>query len=100
LQKEETFEIAEFENELGIKFTEYKKPDSISVEENNTLLWAKQIFKTKPNNEVSTLLKEQVKTIFHHLTKDELIEKMLGSYLFNKKELVLKAKPTVKKKKK
>lgn len=100
LQKEEVFEIAHFENELGIQFKEYKKPAVESVEENNTLLWAKQIFKTKPNNEISPALKEKVKTIFHHLTKDELIEKILGAYVQNKKELVLKAKPSIKKNKK
>lgn len=100
LQKEEKFELVEFENELGIKFTEFKKPDTVSIEDNNSLLWAKQIFKTKPNNEVSPVLKEKIKTIFHHLTKDELVEKMFASYINNKKELVLKAKPVVKKKKK
>ena len=100
LQKEEEHEILEFENELGIKFTEFKKPDAKSIEGNNTLLWAKQIFKTKPNTEVSPVLKEGVKTIFHHLTKDELIEKLLANYLLNVKEVVLKAKPSVKKKKK
>lgn len=100
LQKEEKHELIEFENELGIKFTEFKKPDAKSIEENNTLLWAKQIFKTKPNTQVSPVLKEEVKTIFHHLTKDELIEKMLANYLLNVKEVVLKAKPSVKKKKK
>uniref|UniRef100_UPI00404B7BFD DEAD/DEAH box helicase n=1 Tax=Flavobacterium sp. TaxID=239 RepID=UPI00404B7BFD len=100
LQKEEKHEIPEFENELGIKFTEFKKPDTKSIEENNILLWAKQIFKTKPNTEVSSVLKDEVKTIFHHLTKDELIEKLLANYLLNVKEVVLKAKPSVKKKKK
>jgi len=100
LQKEEKFELVEFENELGVKFTEFKKPDTKSIEGNNTLLWAKQVFKTKPNTEVSPALKEEVKTIFHHLTKDELIEKLLANYLQNVKEVVLKAKPVVKKKKK
>lgn len=98
LQKEEKHELVEFENELGIKFTEFKKPDMVSIEDNNSLLWAKQIFKTKPNNEISPVLKDKIKTVFHHLTKDELIEKMFASYINNKKELVLKAKPVVKKK--
>ena len=61
---------------LGIKFTEFKKPSSLSIEENNTLLWAKQIFKTKPNHEVDAELKTKIKTVFHHLTKEELIEKL------------------------
>ena len=75
LQTEEVVEIADFEKELGIQFSEFKKPTVASIEENNTLLWAKKIFKTKPNHEVDLELKTKVKTIFHHLTKDELIEK-------------------------
>lgn len=91
LQPEEVKEIADFERELGIKFTEFKKPNSASIEENNTLLWAKQIFKTKPNHEVDTELKNKIKTVFHHLTKDELIEKLLANYLLqNKNEPVEK----------
>jgi superfamily II DNA/RNA helicase len=85
LQPEEVVEIADFEKELGIKFTEFKKPSVASLEENNTLLWAKQIFKTKPNHDVSTDLKTKVKTVFHHLTKDELIEKLLANYLLQNK---------------
>lgn len=85
LQQEEVAEIADFEKELGIKFTEFKKPTASSIEENNTLLWAKQIFKTKPNHEVAQDLKEKIKTVFHHLTKDELIEKLLANYLLQNK---------------
>ena len=85
LQPEEEKEIAEFERELGIKFTKFKKPTVASIEENNTLLWAKQIFKTKPNHEVDVELKNKIKTVFHHLTKDELIEKLLANYLLQNK---------------
>ncbi|MCF4101560.1 DEAD/DEAH box helicase [Gillisia sp. M10.2A] len=100
LQKEEVPDIAEFQDELGIVFREYRKPTPESVEENNTLLWAKQIFKTKPNHEVSPELKEKIKTVFHHLTKDELIEKMLASYLLQRKsDLLIKAELPAKKKK-
>jgi ATP-dependent RNA helicase DeaD len=81
LQKEEVKDIADFENELGIKFKEVKKADSGSIEENNTLLWARKIFKTKPNRAVSNDFKSKVKTIFHHLTKEELIEKVLANHL-------------------
>ncbi|MBF7092498.1 DEAD/DEAH box helicase [Flavobacterium sp. ALJ2] len=91
LQPEEVIEITEFEKELGIKFKEFKKPSVASLEENNTLLWAKQIFKTKPNHDVSADLKTKVKTVFHHLTKDELIEKLLANYILqNKPEVVEK----------
>ncbi len=81
LQAEEVAEIADFERELGIQFFEYKKPTVASIEENNTLLWAKKIFKTKPNHDLDSELKIKVKTIFHHLTKDELIEKLLANHL-------------------
>ena len=85
LQPEEEKEIVDFEKELGIKFSKFSKPSAVSIEENNTLLWAKQIFKTKPNHEVDPELKTKVKTVFHHLTKDELIEKLLANYLLQNK---------------
>ncbi len=81
LQKEEVEYIADFENELGIVFNKYKKADAQSIEENNGLLWARKIFKTKPNREVSENFKAKIKTIFHHLTKEELVDKMLANYL-------------------
>ena len=81
LQKEEVQDIADFENELGIVFNEFKKADTQSIEENNGLLWAKKIFKTKPNREVSEDFKAKIKTIFHHLTKEELVDKILANYL-------------------
>lgn len=81
LQKEEVAEIADFEKELGIIFKKFKKADAQSIEENNALLWAKKIFKTKPNREVSEDFKTKVRTIFHHLTKEELVEKILANYL-------------------
>lgn len=81
LQAEEVVEIADFEKELGILFSEFKKPTEASIEENNTLLWAKKIFKTKPNHDLDAELKTKVKTIFHHLSKDELIEKLLANHL-------------------
>jgi superfamily II DNA/RNA helicase len=98
LQPEEVSEIADFEKELGIKFTKFKKPTVASIEANNTLLWAKQIFKTKPNHDVDSDLKTKIKTVFHHLTKDELIEKLLANYLLNAKNEVLKEKPVKKQK--
>ncbi len=99
LQKEETTQLADFKKELGLDFVAYKKPDAISLEENNTFLWAKQIFKTRPNHDVSTVLKDKIKTVFHHLTKEELIEKMLANHLLhNKVEDVAQSEITKKKK--
>jgi len=81
LQEEEIEDIADFEQQLGIVFNKYKKADAQSIEENNTLLWAKKIFKTKPNRTISEEFRENVKTIFHHLTKEELIDKILANHL-------------------
>ncbi|EKT4551085.1 DEAD/DEAH box helicase [Flavobacterium psychrophilum] len=85
LQQEEIAEIADFEKALGIKFEKFEKPNPESIEENNAYLWAKQIFKTKPNHELSIDIKEKIKTVFHHLTKDELIEKLMANYFLQNK---------------
>jgi len=98
LQKEEEFEIAEFEDELGITFSKFEKANAQSIEENNTLLWAKKIFKTKPNRAISEVIRNEVKTVFHHLTKDELIEKILANHLMQTR--VSSSKPEELRKKK
>ena len=98
IQKEELEEIPEFEEDLGLVFKEYIKADAKSIEENNGLLWAKKIFKIKPNREVSEDFKAKIKTIFHHLTKEELVDKILANYLAQK--AISKTKPEVTKKKK
>jgi len=81
LQQEEVADLADFEAELGITFSKFKKADAQSIEENNALLWAKKIFKTKPNHAISSAFKTKISTVFHHLTKEELIEKILANYL-------------------
>ena len=93
LQEEELKDIPEFEKELGIKFNEFKKGDAQSIEENNGLLWAKKIFKTKPNPEISPSFREQIGTVFHHLTKEELIDKLLADYVNTTKTLRTKEAP-------
>ncbi len=86
LQEDEKNEIQNFEKALGIKFHKIEKPNNQNIEDNNALLWAKQIFKTKPNHTLDLELKDKFKTIFHHLTKDELVEKLIANYfLVNKK---------------
>jgi len=81
IQEEELPEIPAFEKELSIVFKEYQKQDAANKEEINLLLWAKKIFKTKPSRTIPSTTKEKVKTIFHHLTKEELIEKILGAHV-------------------
>ena len=85
LQPEEVQEIAAFEKALGIKFDIFQKPKLESLEENKAYLWSKKIFKTKPNHEVSADIKNKIKTVFHHLTKDELIEKLIANYFLQSK---------------
>ena len=87
IQNEEVSEIPLFEKELGIKFNLMNKPNANSIEENNTMLWAKQIFKTKPNHELDSDFKNKIKTVFHHLTKEELIDKLLANYLLQNKQV-------------
>ena len=81
IQQEEVEDITDFEQELGISFKAFEKADAQSIEENNGLLWAKKIFKTKPNRSISEEFRQNVSTVFHHLTKEELIEKVLANYL-------------------
>ncbi len=81
IQKEERNDIPDFEKELGIVFREVKKHNAEGRDEINLLLWAKKIFKTKPNRTIPLETKDKVKTVFHHLTKDELIEKILADYV-------------------
>lgn len=80
IQKEEIREISDFEKELGIQFKKVKKANPQQIEWNNTLVWARKVFKTKPNRQIPEEVQTQVKTIFHHLTKEELIDKMLANY--------------------
>jgi len=81
IQKEERNDIPEFEKELGLVFTEIQKQEAENRNEINLVLWAKKIFKTKPNRTIPVETNEKVKTVFHHLTKEELIEKMLADYV-------------------
>lgn len=100
LQQEEAFEIPEFEEELGIAFTEMQKPDAQSTEENNTLLWARKVFKIKPNRTISPDFKKNIHTVFHHLTKEELIDKILAYQLAQSNDSLPKEETPKKKKKK
>ncbi|PWA05570.1 DEAD/DEAH box helicase [Flavobacterium psychrotolerans] len=86
LQPEEVAGLEDFRKNLGIDFIKFEKPTPESIEENNTVLWAKKIFKTKPNHEISAAFKGKIKEIFHHLSKDELIEKVLAFQLAQTKK--------------
>lgn len=100
IQEEEVQDIADFENELGITFSELKKADEQTIEENNALIWANKIFKTKPNREVSETFRNKIHTTFHHLTKDELVDKILAQYITEHTAVVPKQVTSKKKKNK
>ena len=100
LQEEEVQEIPEFEHELGISFSAFAKANKQQLEENNTVLWAKKIFKTKPNRDISPELKQKVQTIFHHLTKEELIDKLMAERILKNAPPLEKTTISKKKKKK
>ena len=42
----------------------FPKPTSEIIKENNAILWTKQIFKTKPNHEVAEDFKNKIKQFF------------------------------------
>ncbi|WP_159023272.1 DEAD/DEAH box helicase [Formosa sp. L2A11] len=100
LQEEEVQDIADFENELGITFSELKKADAQTLEESNALIWANKIFKTKPNRDVSETFRNKIHTTFHHLTKDELVDKILAQYITEHAGVVSKEIASKKKKNK
>ena len=85
IQQNELVELADFEKELDISFKKMKKANPQSIEDNNTLLWAKKIFKMKPNREITADFKQKIHTVFHHLTKEELVDKLLAQYLHQQK---------------
>ncbi len=100
IQEEEVPDIPDLEQELGISFSEMKKADAATIEENNTLLWARKIFKTKPTKYLSEDCKTNIKTIFHHLTKEELIEKIIADHLNQTSRSHITSEASKKKKKK
>jgi ATP-dependent RNA helicase DeaD len=100
IQKEEAQDISDFEKALDIRFEAFKKADAKSIEENNGLIWANKIFKTKTNRSLSEDFKSQVKTIFHHLTKEELVDKILANYVASTKATSTPSAVSKKKKKK
>ena len=99
IQQDEVDDIPEFEQELDLSFSLLKKADAKSIELNNALLWARKVFKTKPNKNLPQDFKAQIKTIFHHLTKEELVDKVLANYVIEN-SITLDNTTKVKKKKK
>jgi ATP-dependent RNA helicase DeaD len=100
IQEDEIADIPDLEKELSISFSKMIKVDALAIEENNTILWARKIFKTKPNMAISVDLKAAIKTVFHHLTKDELIEKLMANQVQQSNMLATKTSTHKKERKK
>ncbi|MFT6826180.1 MAG: ATP-dependent RNA helicase DeaD [Patiriisocius sp.] len=100
IQEDEIADIPDLEKELSISFYKMIKVDALAIEENNTILWARKIFKTKPNMAISGDLKAAIKTVFHHLTKDELIEKLMANQVQRSNMLATKTSTQKKERKK
>jgi ATP-dependent RNA helicase DeaD len=100
IQEDEIADIPDLEKELSISFSKIIKVDALAIEENNTILWARKIFKTKPNMAISGDLKAAIKTVFHHLTKDELIEKLMANQVQRSNMLATKTSTQKKERKK
>lgn len=81
---EELNKLKEIEQELGISIRKMEKPRKSSIEANQVYVWARKILKTKPAKEVDKELKEKVRTVFQHLSKDELIDRLLADQLMTK----------------
>jgi ATP-dependent RNA helicase DeaD len=100
IQQEEQVALAEMQVELGIFFDRIDKPAATNIEENNAIIWATKIFKTKPDHTLSPDFREKIHTIFHHLTKEELVDKMLAYQWMDAKPVVKSEDAAPKKKKK
>jgi ATP-dependent RNA helicase DeaD len=90
IQEDEIEALHAMENEIGIELKVRNRPAAESLEENNALLWATKIFKTRPNHDISKDLRTNIHSIFHHLTKEELIDKLLSGFVAKQKDEVLK----------
>jgi len=102
LQEDEIEKMKFLGQEYEIDLHEYAKPSTQHIEENNTVVWANKIFKTKPNKNISEAVRASVKDIFHHLTKEELVDKILANYVLEHKtsDVLVKDNPIQSKKKK
>jgi ATP-dependent RNA helicase DeaD len=84
---EELPKLQEIEQALGIRIKKMEKPKRSSIESNQLYVWAKKILKTKPDKTLDKEIKQKVKDIFQHLSKDELIERLLTDQLKGKSSL-------------
>lgn len=79
---EEREGLDEIEQELDLRLTYLPIPTEKDQLINNAILWARKIAKEKPVGEkLNNINKEEFKNELKHLSKEELLEKMLANFL-------------------
>ena len=80
--EEELEGLNEIEQELDLRLTYLPLPSAKDQLVNKAILWAQKIAKEKPvGDNLDEVSKQQFKSSLEHLSKDELFEKLLASYL-------------------
>lgn len=70
------------EKELGLNLQVLPLPSSKDQLVNKAILWARKIAKEKPvGNKLDEMTKKEFKEELNHMSKDEILEKLLATYL-------------------
>ena len=85
---EEAEKFATLKQELKLKVKHLPIPSAKDQLVNNAILWARKVAKEKPISpeKLDESSKQDFKNELSHLTKDELLEKLLGTYLREKQK--------------
>lgn len=80
---EEVKLLEEFERRLNLKLTYLEVPNEKDQLVNKAILWGRKISKTKPVSaeKLDMASRQDFKNTLQHLSKEELLEKMLATYL-------------------
>lgn len=80
---EEAKLLSEFERRLKLNLTYLDVPNQKDQLVNKAILWGRKISKTKPisSEKLDQASRQDFKNTLQHLSKDELLEKMLATYL-------------------
>jgi ATP-dependent RNA helicase DeaD len=80
---EEKEKMNKIEQELGLKIERLPLPSMKDQLVNKAILWAKKIAIEKPISpeKLDHATKQEFKNALNHMTKDEILEKLLATYL-------------------
>jgi len=79
---EEETALGDLEQELGLRMDEMSLPSQKDQLVNKAVLWGRKIAKAKPvGDKLENQAREEFKKELKHLSKDELLEKLLATYL-------------------